>query len=416
MLINGKNVIVDDLKRYPQTYPTYYDNLATVLDERFKARNDAFTYSGSTDMSIDGLNMQGFGSVISKACTQMMYGQYITRFVYSEDCVFGLFCNGGLVFVDTDAKTLNSANISASANTLPSTISQSENITDDFVVGYTYQLKIDMQFAIHTAAGGGGGQAVRATLRCENTGSETTLADGSIGFVRNAKDFGVFNFDGDVTVKQLMYRAPNFPHAKCLTIGDSISLGPRDAQFDAGAWTYKVVSNHFKNSGVMSARGGDSAGHVVDIINDLYSQGWTFDYIIIALGTNNWNPLAVNHTKAENKQATMNWLESLDNLVSEHDGTLLWCACPMASADGQTSTWDTWETIDVSQTGEVSRVLMRQLYIQYFGDRCIRHDWATMTDGEYDSTYSHDGSHTNALGQQRQYEFAEDRLTALNYF
>ena len=413
MLINGRNIIVDDQKRYPQVYPTYYDNLATVLDEHFKKANDAFTYSGSTDMSIDGLNIQGFGSVISKACTQMMYGQYITRFVYSEDCVFGLYANGGLAYVDTDAKTLNTANISASATAAPSTASQSANITDDFVEGYTYQLKIDMQIITHYSSGGGG---MTVTLRCENTGAETTLTDNSIGYVRNAKDFGIFNFNGEVVVKQLMYRAPNYPHAKCLTIGDSISLGPRDAQFEAGAWTYKVVSNHFKNSGVMSARGGDSAGHAVDIINDLYFQGWTFDYIIIALGTNNWNPLVVNHTKAENRQATFRWLEELDGLIANHGGTLIWCACPMASVDGQTSSWDTWDTIDTSQTGEVSRVLMRQLYIQYFGDRCIRHDWATMTDGEYDSTYSHDGSHTNALGQQRQYAFAEDRLTALNYF
>ena len=401
-LINGNNTPISVSGSASSVLADYYDNLKTVFDERFTSANSEFTLTNCS-VSANGLSMSSFGSALYNKNTKMVYVQAQTRFVYSGNMVFGLYVNGCFGCINTSAKTLTLYSGYDGSSTMPTTVVGSESITDDFVSGDEYTITMDCKNPKH----------MTTTFRNLTTGNEVIITS-TFNPSRLSKDCGVMIFSGTTTVKQLLFRVPLYNHAKCLFVGDSTTWNSGVTDFEQDSWAYIVMDDYFYNDGVISARGGDNIPGGIDSVTAMFNQGWTFDFIIMALGTNVSWPLAVNHSYAEQIAAQRTQFANFNTLCSQHGGILLWCAPPSNPNDDLSESLEEAEA-DTSTLGNPSRTILRKLIIDVFGDHCIRFDLATMTNGAYDSQYFLDGLHPNDLGNHRESEFAMAQLMELNY-
>lgn len=401
-LINGNNTPISVGGSASSVLADYYDNLKTVFDERFTSANSDFTLTNCS-VSSNGLTMSSFASAIQNKNTKMVYEQMQTRFVYSTAIVFGLYMNGCFACVNTANKTLTLYKNYDGGSTMPTTVVDTESITDDFVVGDEYTITVDGMNPKH----------MTTTFRNLTTG-ENVVITSTFDPSRTSKDCGVMLFSGSVTVKQLIRRVPLYNHAKCLCVGDSTTWNSGLSDFEVDSWGFLVVGDYFYNDGVISARGGDNIPGGIDSVTAMFNQGWSFDYIIMALGTNVSWPLAANHTYAAQIAAQRTQFATFKTLCEQHGGILLWCAPPANPNDDLTESLEEAEA-DNTTLGNPSRTILRKLIIDVFGDHCIRFDLATMTNGAYDSQYFLDGLHPNSLGNHRESQFATAQLMELNY-
>lgn len=401
-LINGNNSPIYIGSSSSSVLPDYYDNLKTVLNEKFTTANSDFTLTNSS-VSSNGLAMSSFGSALYSKNTKMVYIQAQARFVYSSAIVFGLYVNGCFACVDTSNKTFKVYYNYDGGSTMPSSTLGTESITDDFVNGDEYTITMDCK----------GPKTMVATFRNLTTGNDVTVTS-AFSPSRTSKDCGVMLFSGSTTVKQLLFRVPLYNHAKAIFVGDSTTWNSGLSNYEQDSWAYIVMDDYFYLDGLISARGGDNIPGGIATITTLFDMGWTFDYVIMALGTNVSWPLAVNHTYAAQIAAQRTQFANFNTLCNQHGGILLWCAPPSNSNDDLTESLEEAEA-DNTTLGHPSRTILRKLIIDVFGDHCIRFDLATMTNGAYDSQYFLDGLHPNALGNHRESEFAIAQLMELNY-
>jgi len=377
-------------------YSDYEKNLERVIDEDFTTSNSNFTLSNCS-VSSSGLTCTGFASAKYKYI-ENLYGEKIAiRFTYTGTVTLGVYLSSTLAYIDT-AGTLSIYTGYTQGSTLPSSPASTDSVS--ITSGHEYLLTL-----FHK-----GHDYSRATLRDLISGEETTLTS-SYSNTRDAKALGISVFNGTATVSKLMYDAPLFSGAKLLVVGDSITWGGAVTPY-SDSFASKLVTEYFSNDGTICAYGGDSITGGIKKVTELFERGHKFDYVLMALGTNvDWDRSS-NWDYATQISARRTTFANFDALCESRGATLLWGAPPANPNDDLTESLEEAEA-DTTTKGYPSRTILRKLIIDVFGERCIRFDLATMTNGAYDSQYFADGLHTNAKGQLRQYEFAKAKFDIL---
>lgn len=381
-------------------FSTYENNLANEINEDFKTANANFTLSNCA-VSSNGLVCSGFCTA-KHTCVENLYCEKaIIRFVYNSALQIGVFLSSTLAYLDSSG-SLSIYKSYGQSSTLPSSASATVSVT--LVSGHEYTLSLYRK----------GFDYAKATLRDLESGNEVSATASSSNSL-SSSTIGIVVFSGSVTVAQLIYKTPLYNESKMLIVGDSITwasvLGNQSKVFEDG-FAYGIIHECFQNNGIISGQGGLAIKGGIARIKELVERGYKFDYVLVALGTNvDWD-LAANWSYAAQIAKRRETFADFDDYCTEHGATLLWGAPPANPNDDLTESLEEAEA-DTTTLGFPSRTILRKLIIDVFGDRCIRFDLATMTNGAYDSQYFADGLHTNYAGQQRQFEFAKAHLELL---
>ena len=284
---------------------------------------------------------------------------------------------------------------------MPGTANKTGAFAFDMVSGREYVLTLDTRSHAYASV----------TLRDTVTGDEFTVTGGSSNG-RGSNTVGVVVFSGTATVNNLIYKAPLYKHAKAVICGDSITWGGSVADY-TNCYAWKLANEYFHNDCVICGYGGDNIAGGIAKVNDLFNEGYTFDYVIMALGTNvDWS-MSVNWSHSHQIAARRKQFDDFKALCNSYGADLLWCAPPAVGSDDLTESLAEAEA-DTTTLGHPSRAILRKLIVDYFGEKAIRFDYATMTDGAYDSSYFADGVHPNETGYVRMTEFAKSTLEILN--
>lgn len=381
-------------------FVVYSNNLKTEIDTNFTSDVSNFTLSGCSASSF-GLSFSGFGTAKYDYIENIYYEKAVIKFTYNSAVQLGVFLSGTLVYLDSTG-TLALYNGYTQSSTLPSSASDTESAI--LTIGHEYALSLYRK----------GFDYAQGVLRDLVSGEEYVVTGGSSNQL-SSKTLGIVVFSGTVVVSQLIYKTACYGHSRVLVIGDSITtasiLGMESKTFE-DSFGYRIVNECFANDGLVSAQGGLGIKGGIQRVQELFARGYRFDFIIVALGTNvDWDK-APNWDYAAQIATRRQTFANFESVCNGYGAVLLWCAPPANPNDDLTESLTDAET-DTTTTGYPSRTILRELIIDVFGDRCIRFDLATMTNGAYDAQYFADGLHTNYAGHTRQLEFAKSRLELL---
>lgn len=342
----------------------YKNNLRNVFAEDFKTANADFTLS-NCNVSANGLVGAGFCKAEHNKGTTIDYQKVIAEFVYSADAVLGAYLGDDLAKVDTANKTLTSG-YGWGGSTGSVSYPHDTAIPFDFVSGEHYTITLEKT----------PGQVVQTLCRLK-TGETVsyTVAWGNSGAA------GVVCFSGNANFTKLSYYAPIFNHAKCLIVGDSITQGDKLSD-KTKRYCWLLSENFFHNDCVISGINGTRTSEIVSRAKKLMSMGYSFDYIIVAAGTND---LVSTSGISAFTTAVANYIAELEATGAK----VFWGIPPMRSSYAE-------------QTANTQNAILAVPNI-----KALRFDLATQgNDGLYDATYFADGTHPNAVGCQRMFEFA----------
>lgn len=348
----------------------YANNMRCALNEDFTAAKATWTVTNGT-LTNNGLSCNGYSLARYNSYASLDYEKSIIRFVYSGDTVIGVFLSANLAWVDTANKTLNFGIGYSQSSTLP-TATNTESITFDFVSGREYEISIYRDLSVS------GTVKIRDTVE----GTEITLS-ATLGTSRLTNMTGCVVISGETVINKFLYYAPLFAKAKVLIVGDSITYGGAVSD-KTKRWGTMLIEEYLHNNGVMCGIGGDGSGNAYQNAMKLLSMGYSFDYVLIATGTNDSPPTS----------SSKSTYESYISGIESYGCEVIWCIPPRVQ----------------SSSSEERVAAVRAVLLSIDGLKTIRFDHATSTNGDYDSRYFADGTHTNEAGNQRQYEFAKSAL------
>lgn len=377
-------------------FVSYENNLEREVNESFTTSNPKFTLLNCS-VSNSGLSCTGFSSAKYNYIENLYCERAAIRFKYTSAISLGVFLSTTLAHIDSSG-TLSIYTSYGQSSTLPASAVASESIS--MTIGHEYLLTLFRK----------GFDYSKATLRDIESGIETAIEGTSTNSLASAT-LGLSVFSGSVIISQLAYDTPLYPKSRAIIIGDSITWAGALSSF-ALSYGYKLVTEYFGNNGVISGQGGLAIKGGIQRAEELFNRGYRFDYVIMALGTNvDWD-LSSNWSYSAQIAKRRETFANFKSLCNSYGAELLWCAPPANPNDDLSQSLEEAEA-DTTTTGNPSRTILRKLIIDVFKDKCIRFDLATMTNGAYDGQYFADGVHTNALGNERQYEFAKNRLFLL---
>jgi len=211
----------------------------------------------------------------------------------------------------------------------------------------------------------------------------TVLAD-YVGRAHGAP--GAICFAGTLQVYSMQYLSP-IKHTKALFIGDSITEGDRVILVDK--WCERIRKSKFNNDAIISGRGGAKADDVLRRLQQFYTDGFTADYVVVLVGTND-----------ANANLMADWYTNIDlihQLIIDNKGIPIICVPPVGVSNSANiqlmatyvTTTKTWQTIrfDIATT------------INYDGVTYMADNFA-------------DGNHPSLIGSGLMYEYGTN---ALNY-
>lgn len=348
----------------------YANNMRNVFSESFKTANTNFTLTNCS-VSANGLSATGFAKAEYNKGTTIDYQTVIAEFVYSGAVVLGAYLGSDLAKIDTANLTLTSG-YGWQGSTGGVSYPHDTSITFDFVNGEKYSITLEKT----------PGQVKQTVCRLKT--GESVSYTVSLG---DSGTCGVVVFSGSAVFTKLSYYAPMFSHARCLIVGDSITQGDKLSDKTA-RYCWKLSENYFHGDCVISGINGTRSEEIVGRAKKLISMGYSFDYIIVAAGTNDLVP---NSSVSAFTQKVTNYITELEHLGA----TVFWCVPPMRSQYTE-------------QTANTQNAILA-----VNGIKALRFDLATQgADGLYDASYFVDGTHPNAAGCQRMYEFAARELMA----
>lgn len=320
--INGNNLVND--VGYPVINTVAYkNNFMPVVSEDFTAQNSDFTYT-SCSVTSSGLSCTGFCKATYGNEITLNDGKACMEFTYSESVVLGVFTSATLAYVDTANKVVGAITGYLQGSSIST--STTSNIDFDFVVGQKYELVLERNF-----------WDITVTIKdIEGSAENTKTANGIVGhsshIVSNGlKAVGVAVFSGSCIVTGLSYWLPYAKkHIKALIIGDSITEGQMSAKTDATCWARRLLFEHFYSNGLTCGVGGSNPDAGMNRFNVLTALGYTFDYVISYLCTNDSCTDAQIEAKTQAYQGYV-------NTINATGAKCIWCMLP-AYVEGETST------------------------------------------------------------------------------
>lgn len=383
-LINGYGKPIEIQAGKNINTEAYENNLRPVFVDDFKADNGNMVFTDGCTITDAGLSCVGYCRLAYNSVAPVDYLKVVSKFVYSEGVKLGLFVSGAICYVDTVAKTIANYVTYQESNALPGTATDTQNIPFNFTVGNEYELTAEKRSYgeyIYTIRDSVSGETVSLTTARTNSGSGKLV-------------FGLTVFEGTTIVTKMAYYLPMFGHAKALIVGDSITAGVGVSEDYTHRWVWKILKDYFHYDGVICGVGGANMSMGIQYATELMNAGYSFDYVICALGTNIDNVLEGFGEEVGIETARQN--------VEKHKATLESYGCKVI-----------WVVPGVRGDSYATELeYTRKGVIAADVDK-IRGDYALMTDGAFDSKYLADGCHPNAAGNQRIYEFAKAELELL---
>ena len=197
---------------------------------------------------------------------------------------------------------------------------------------------------------------------------------------------------GEVEVRKFNISVP-VHNIKAVFIGDSITEGFQNSNFDHVRWSSLVKSELFNNNAIICAKTGDKTNHALQKVNMIYNLGIKPDIVIVSIGTNDFKD-------------TPNFTNNITKIVEkiETEGSIpVICVPPLTSP----LTFD-----DSTHSGHAT---VRD-FILTNNYNTIRFDYAMSTnrDGStVDNSLLVDGVHPNVNGHKRMAEQAKLELGLL---
>lgn len=357
------------------------DQYGVVEENRFVSNETGWTYENCT--ASDGITL----TTESKAYRAKVYtnDSWYIRSVFEINTlgsVFGLVMEssnkGALYLVDSEEGTISLRKQYTGSYT-PTDVVVSEEIGFILRTGTRYILEVHKT-----------GYAHKFTITDEQTQESTSV------FYDNAPQTsssyycgkghggpGVICISGSVSASNVMYSVKNYPHARVLFIGDSITEGTNIHTNIDNRWCNLVAKELYNNDAFIMGSGGDTSGGLSTRLQDAIDAGFGFDIAVVLIGTNELNEQGTISTWSNNISTIVGQIENLG-------ATPVVCVPPLAKTYNNT-------------------IFNMRDFILEKGWQTIRFDYATSVDrdGEtFDQNCFTDNTHPNALGSYRMYQQA----------
>lgn len=344
----------------------YENNLRNVFSYDFKTANSNHALT-DCQISDNGLVCTGFCKTTYSKAIPMDYSKAIMTFKYSGEAVLGLYLHMTLIHIDTAGKTITIKKSYDQTSAVPDGGTKT-TISFDFVAGNEYAICLDKKSTLTVA-----------TIRDLTNGVETSVSVSSaMGHATSVgTNMGVVVFSGAATITRLTYYAPFYgQHLKCLILGDSITEGVGLESEPENRYSWKLLKDYFHFDGLICGVGGATGENGYNRALKLFSDmGYTFDNIIVYLGTNDNLPAEVLISNLQK-----NYQSYVDTL-KERCNKIFWCTVA-PNSDG--------------------RIWVNEAITGLSGlDGLIRFDLALGTDYNV---------HPNAEGHAKMYEYAKAEL------
>lgn len=275
------NIVVVQGNNYPViNTDAYNNNFSNLFVEKFKTTNTDIDYSDCTPTS-NGLSCTGFCKATYKKGTVLNDEKSSITFVYSDDIVIGVFITETLAYLNTETKVLGIAfgymqNSTLSQSTTP-------NVEFNFVSGHEYELTVERNFWDVTATIKDiSGSAEETVTGKQYIGNSANIVGG------NLAPTGMVVFSGSCLVTGMSYWIPfaDGKHLKAFIVGDSLTEGIASATTDETCWSRRLMFEHFHSNAMACGVGGTSPSSGINRFNALTNLGYSFDYVIAYLCTN----------------------------------------------------------------------------------------------------------------------------------
>lgn len=303
---SGNNLIVNT--------DAYENNFANVVAEKFTASNPKFTYNNCS-VSNSGLSCSGFCKATYSEGTTLNDGKACISFIYNGDVVIGVFMSATLAFLNTSEKKVGVMSSYMQGSTITQTSSADVNF--DFEVGKEYELVVKRNF-----------WSVKSTIKditgcTESSYSTSAIVGHSNNIVsNNLAPAGLVVGSGNCLVTAFSYWLPFArKHIKAIVLGDSITEGQMSAKTDATCWARRLVFEHFHSNAMTCGVGGSNPSAGINRFNSLVSMGYSFDYVIVYLCTNDGCTSAQIESKKTEYQGYVNTIKATG-------AKCVWCMLP----------------------------------------------------------------------------------------
>ena len=359
-----------------------------VEENRFASAVTGWTYDNCT--ASNGITL----ATESKAYRATVYtnDSWYLRGVFEINTlgsVFGLVMEssdkGAIYLVDSDAGTISLRGQYSGSYTPPDAV-----ITEE--IGFTLETGTRYILEVFKT-----GYAHKFTITDEQTQESTSVffdnapkSSSSYYCGKGHGGPGVICISGSVSASNVLYSVMNYPHARVLFIGDSITEGTKLKATIDHRWCNLVAKELYNNDVFIMGSGGDNSSGLSTRLQNAIDAGFKFDIAVVLIGTNE-----------RNEQGTIaTWSSNINTIVGkiETAGAIpVICVPPLA------------KTLNAS-------IFNMRDYILGKGWQTIRFDYATSVDrdGEtFDEDCFSDNAHPNATGSYRMYQQAIADLHAI---
>ena len=374
-------------KNFDSSDFTNAEQYGVVEENRFASSETGWEYDNCT--ASNGITL----TTESKAYRDAVYtnNAWYLRGVFEINTlgsVFGLVMessnDGAIYLVDSDDGTITIRESYTGSYTPPSIV-KSEEIDFTLKTGTRYILEVFKN-----------GSAHKFTITDEQTQDSTSV------FYDNAPKYGsdycaqghggpgVICISGSVSASNLIYSVQNYPHARVLFIGDSITEGVGIRSPIKNRWCDLVAEELYNGDVFIMGSGGDNSSGVATRLQTAINAGFKFDIAVVLIGTNERNASGTIST----------WSSNIDTIVGKIEtagATPVICVPPLPKEYSST-------------------ILNMRDYILGKGWQTIRFDYATSVDRDgvtFDQNCFVDKVHPNVIGSYRMYQQAVADLHAI---
>lgn len=201
---------------------------------------------------------------------------------------------------------------------------------------------------------------------------------------------GVICVSGSVTASNVVYSVRNYPNARALFIGDSITEGTNIRSDIKNRWCSLTANRLYNGDVFIMGSGGDTSSGVKTRLQTAFNSGFKADIVIVLVGTNERYDDGRITTWSSN-------IEAIVDLIEAQSATPVICVPPLAETRNQS-------------------IFNMRDFILSKGYQTIRFDYATSVDRDgvtFDQDCFTDNAHPNAVGSYRMYQQAVADIHAL---